>query len=74
MRCPDSCRVRDVLRAFALDVSMNSRTAGGHGSGGGYTCIPGYYALFFYETDGIKLEVHVPGHPQTAAELAAIGR
>jgi hypothetical protein len=30
-----------------LDVSMNSRTAGGHGSGGGYTCIPGYYAYSF---------------------------
>ncbi|MGI8885893.1 MAG: VOC family protein [Gaiellaceae bacterium] len=27
-----------------------------------YTYIPGYYAFFFYDPDGIKLEiVHVPG-------------
>ena len=27
-----------------------------------YTYIPGYYAVFFYDPDGIKLEiVHVPG-------------
>jgi len=25
--------------------------------------VPGYYAVFFYDPDGIKLEiVHVPGH------------
>ena len=28
-----------------------------------YSYIPGYYAVFFYDPDGIKLEiVHVPGH------------
>jgi glyoxylase I family protein len=28
-----------------------------------YWYIPGYYAVFFYDPDGIKLEiVHVPGH------------
>jgi glyoxylase I family protein len=28
-----------------------------------YSYIPGYYAIFFYDPDGIKLEiVHVPGH------------
>jgi glyoxylase I family protein len=38
-----------------------------------YDYIPGYYAFFFYDPDGIKLEVvHVPGRPQTAAELAAL--
>ena len=27
-----------------------------------YTYIPGYYAVFFYDPDGIKLEIlHVPG-------------
>ena len=27
-----------------------------------YTYIPGYYAVFFYDPDGIKLElVHLPG-------------
>ena len=27
-----------------------------------YAYIPGYYAVFFYDPDGIKLEiVHVPG-------------
>jgi len=27
-----------------------------------YTYMPGYYAVFFYDTDGLKLEiVHVPG-------------
>lgn len=27
-----------------------------------YTYIPGYYAVFFYDPDGIKLEiVHIPG-------------
>jgi glyoxylase I family protein len=30
---------------------------------GEYSYIPGYYAVFFYDPDGIKLEiVHVPGH------------
>ena len=30
---------------------------------GEYAYIPGYYAVFFYDPDGIKLEiVHVPGH------------
>ncbi|HKP17859.1 MAG TPA: VOC family protein [Gaiellaceae bacterium] len=28
-----------------------------------YSYIPGYYAVFFYDPDGMKLEiVHVPGH------------
>ncbi len=28
-----------------------------------YTYLPGYYAVFFYDPDGIKLEiVHVPAH------------
>ena len=28
-----------------------------------YWYVPGYYAVFFYDPDGIKLEiVHVPGH------------
>lgn len=28
-----------------------------------YAYSPGYYALFFYDLDGIKLEImHVPGH------------
>ena len=28
-----------------------------------YAYMPGYYAVFFYDPDGIKLEiVHVPGH------------
>jgi catechol 2,3-dioxygenase-like lactoylglutathione lyase family enzyme len=28
-----------------------------------YSYMPGYYAVFFYDPDGIKLEiVHVPGH------------
>ena len=28
-----------------------------------YSYIPGYYAVFFYDPDGLKLEiVHVPGH------------
>jgi catechol 2,3-dioxygenase-like lactoylglutathione lyase family enzyme len=28
-----------------------------------YSYVPGYYAVFFYDPDGIKLEiVHVPGH------------
>jgi hypothetical protein len=58
-----------------LDVSMNSRTAGGHGSGGGYTCIPGYYAFFFYDPDGIKLEVvHVPRAPADGGRAAERGR
>ena len=27
-----------------------------------YTYLPGYYAVFFYDPDGLKLEiVHVPG-------------
>jgi catechol 2,3-dioxygenase-like lactoylglutathione lyase family enzyme len=29
---------------------------------GEYAYLPGYYAVFFYDPDGIKLEiVHVPG-------------
>jgi glyoxylase I family protein len=28
-----------------------------------YAYVPGYYAVFFYDPDGIKLEiVHIPGH------------
>ena len=28
-----------------------------------YTYSPGYYAVFFYDPDGLKLEiVHIPGH------------
>ena len=34
-----------------------------------YTYIPGYYAFFFYDPDGIKLEVvHVPSRAEAAAE------
>ena len=36
-----------------------------------YDYIPGYYAVFFYDPDGIKLEiVHVPHDP----DLAAVAR
>jgi glyoxylase I family protein len=32
-----------------------------------YTYLPGYYAFFLYDPDGIKLEVvHVPDRPQAA--------
>jgi catechol 2,3-dioxygenase-like lactoylglutathione lyase family enzyme len=35
-----------------------------------YDYIPGYYAVFFYDPDGIKLEiVHVPQDPRLAAEV-----
>jgi glyoxylase I family protein len=35
-----------------------------------YGYIPGYYAVFFYDPDGIKLEVvHVPEDPRLAAEV-----
>ena len=35
-----------------------------------YDYIPGYYAVFFYDPDGIKLEiVHVPEDPRLAAEV-----
>jgi glyoxylase I family protein len=35
-----------------------------------YDYIPGYYAVFFHDPDGIKLEiVHVPEDPRLAAEL-----
>jgi len=35
-----------------------------------YGYIPGYYAVFFYDPDGIKLEiVHVPRDPRLAAEV-----
>ena len=35
-----------------------------------YDYTPGYYAVFFYDPDGIKLEiVHVPADPQLAAEV-----
>ncbi len=28
-----------------------------------YAYLPGYYAVFFYDPDGIKLEIlHIPGH------------
>jgi glyoxylase I family protein len=28
-----------------------------------YTYLPGYYAVFFYDPDGLKLEIlHIPGH------------
>ena len=33
-----------------------------------YDYIPGYFAVFFYDPDGIKLEiVHVPDDPELAA-------
>ena len=35
-----------------------------------YDYIPGYYAVFFYDPDGIKLEiVHVPHDPDLAGAL-----
>jgi glyoxylase I family protein len=35
-----------------------------------YDYIPGYYAVFFSDPDGIKLEiVHVPADPRLAAEV-----
>jgi glyoxylase I family protein len=35
-----------------------------------YDYIPGYYAVFFYDPDGIKLEiVHVPHDPDLAAAV-----
>ena len=35
-----------------------------------YDYIPGYYAVFFHDPDGIKLEiVHVPEDPRLAAEV-----
>jgi glyoxylase I family protein len=35
-----------------------------------YDYIPGYYAVFFHDPDGIKLEVvHVPDDPRLAAEV-----
>ena len=35
-----------------------------------YDYIPGYYAVFFYDPDGIKLEiVHVPHDPDLAARV-----
>ena len=38
-----------------------------------YDYIPGYYAVFFYDPDGIKLEiVHVPRDPDLAAAVAAL--
>jgi glyoxylase I family protein len=38
-----------------------------------YDYIAGYYAVFFYDPDGIKLEiVHVPRDPRLAAELRRV--
>ncbi len=35
-----------------------------------YDYSPGYFAVFFHDPDGIKLEiVHVPTDPQLAAEV-----
>jgi len=35
-----------------------------------YEYIPGYFAVFFYDPDGIKLEiVHVPDDPELAAMI-----
>jgi hypothetical protein len=35
-----------------------------------YDYIPGYFAVFFYDPDGIKLEiVHVPDDPELAAMI-----
>ena len=35
-----------------------------------YDYIPGYFAVFFYDPDGIKLEiVHVPADPELAAMI-----
>jgi hypothetical protein len=53
---------------------MNSRTAGGHGFGGGYTCIPGYYALFSTRLTPSSSRSTFPAAPKTAAELTALGR
>jgi catechol 2,3-dioxygenase-like lactoylglutathione lyase family enzyme len=44
----------DWLRARSVPVESGPEE---------YSYIPGYYAVFFYDPDGIKLEiVHVPGH------------
>ena len=43
----------DWLRAQGAEIESEPQE---------YTYIPGYYAVFFYDPDGIKLEiVHVPG-------------
>ena len=43
----------DWLRTQAVDVESEAQE---------YTYMPGYYAVFFYDPDGLKLEiVHVPG-------------
>jgi glyoxylase I family protein len=39
-----------------------------------YWYIPGYYAVFFYDLDGMKLEiVHVPHDPDLAAAVRELG-
>ncbi len=43
----------DWVRAQGLEVETEPQE---------YTYLPGYYAVFFYDPDGLKLEiVHVPG-------------
>ena len=42
----------DWLRAYGAELESEPQ---------GYSYIPGYYAVFFYDPDGIKLEIlHVP--------------
>jgi catechol 2,3-dioxygenase-like lactoylglutathione lyase family enzyme len=44
----------DWLRAQGVELESDAQE---------YTYSPGYYAVFFFDPDGIKLEiVHVPGH------------
>ncbi len=45
--------IADWLRAQGVELESEPQE---------YTYMPGYYAVFFYDPDGIKLEiVHVPG-------------
>jgi glyoxylase I family protein len=44
----------DWLRAQGVEIESGPET---------YAYQPGYYAVFFYDPDGMKLEiVHIPGH------------
>ncbi len=55
---PPRARRRRARRLARADAAPRSRAAPEE-----YAYMPGYYAVFFYDPDGIKLEiVHVPGH------------
>jgi catechol 2,3-dioxygenase-like lactoylglutathione lyase family enzyme len=44
----------DWLRAQGVEIESGPEE---------YSYLPGYYAVFFYDPDGMKLEIlHVPGH------------